>query len=53
MNQAKLLLANPELSITDISRSVGYTNTKTFYSTFKKYYKESPRSYQQRHLRRK
>jgi two-component system response regulator YesN len=53
MQQAKLLLANPEFSITDISHNVGYMNTKTFYSTFKKYYKESPRKYQQRYLRRK
>lgn len=53
MKRAKELLTDPRLSVTDISLQVGYHNAKTFYSTFKKYYNESPRSYQQRHLRRK
>ena len=46
MNQAKVLLANPALSINDVSRQLGYTSTKTFYSTFKKAFSQSPRNYQ-------
>ena len=53
MEQAKLLLTRPELSISEISRSVGYENTKTFYSTFKKAFSESPKNYRQRLLHRR
>lgn len=53
MKRAKELLCDPILTVAEVSQRVGYHNVKTFYSTFKKYYDESPRSYQQRHTRRK
>lgn len=52
MKRAKELLCDPILTVAEVSQRVGYHNVKTFYSTFKKYYDESPRSYQQRHTRR-
>lgn len=53
MKRAKELLTDPILTVAEISQRVGYHNVKTFYSTFKKYYNESPRSYQQRNAHRK
>lgn len=53
MKRAKELLTDPILTVAEVSQRVGYHNVKTFYSTFKKYYDESPRSYQQRNTRRK
>ena len=53
MKKAKELLTDPILTVAEISQRVGYHNVKTFYSTFKKYFNESPRSYQQRHTKRK
>ena len=53
MNQAKKLLCDPFLTVAEVSQRVGYHNVKTFYSTFKKYYGESPRSYQQHNTNRK
>ena len=53
MKQAKELLCDPILTVAEVSQRVGYHNVKTFYSTFKKFYNESPRSYQQRNTRQK
>ena len=53
MNRAKELLCDPFLTVAEVSQRVGYHNVKTFYSTFKKYYGESPRSYQQHNTNRK
>lgn len=53
MNRAKELLTDPILTVAEVSQRVGYNNTKTFYSTFRKYYGESPRSYQQHNTRHK
>ena len=43
MNRATELLANPELSISDISRSVGYTDPFIFSKMFKKIIGQSPK----------
>lgn len=53
MNRAKELLCDPFLTVAEVSQRVGYHNVKTFYSTFKKYYGESPRSYQQHNTNHK
>lgn len=53
MKRAKELLADPKLTMEEISQQVGYQNVKVFYRTFKRFYNDSPRSYQQRHLHRK
>lgn len=53
MEEAKKLLRNSSLSVSEISYRVGYPIPKNFYHAFKKYYNESPRSYQKRHLRMK
>ena len=47
MNKAYELLKNPELSIGDVSRSVGYVDPLTFSKTFKKYSGHSPKQYRE------
>lgn len=47
MNKAYELLKNPELSIGDVSRSVGYIDPLTFSKTFKKYNGSSPKQYRE------
>lgn len=42
MNHACQLLANPDLSITEIANSVGYQDPLTFSSAFKNYFHMSP-----------
>lgn len=53
MQKAKQLLADSTLTVAEIGYRVGYAIPKNFYSAFKKYYSESPRSYQKRKLDRK
>ncbi|HFU3946737.1 TPA: AraC family ligand binding domain-containing protein [Streptococcus suis] len=45
MNHACQLLANPDLSITEIANSVGYQDPLTFSSAFKNQYHQSPSDY--------
>lgn len=45
MAHAAYLLKNSNLSVTDISRKVGYPLSKNFHQAFKKYYSESPKSF--------
>lgn len=47
MNKAYELLKKLELSIGDISRSVGYIDPLTFSKTFKKYSGYSPKQYRE------
>lgn len=48
MNRAIELLRNPELTISDVSRSVGYTDPFLFSKMFKKVTGHSPRSSRKR-----
>ena len=50
MQEAKKLLCVSDLTVAEIGYRVGYAIPKNFYSAFKKYYNESPRSYQKRNL---
>ena len=50
MEEAKNLLRYSGLSVSEISYRVGYPIPKNFYQAFKKYYNESPRSYQKRNF---
>ena len=50
MQEAKKLLCSSGLTVAEIGYRVGYAIPKNFYSAFKKYYNESPRSYQRRNL---
>ncbi len=47
MNRAADLLGNPELSVSDISRSVGYNDPFLFSKMFKKVMGSSPRQYRE------
>lgn len=47
MQKSLDLLKNPDISIAEISNSVGYTDPLTFSSAFKKYYGISPSLYRQ------
>lgn len=47
MNRAAVLLRNPELSVSDISRSVGYNDPFLFSKMFKKMMGLSPRTYRE------
>jgi ligand-binding sensor domain-containing protein/signal transduction histidine kinase/DNA-binding response OmpR family regulator len=42
---AHILLSNTELSISEVAYQVGFNDPKYFSKTFKKFYKESPRTY--------
>lgn len=42
IEHSRRLLANTSMSISDIAQSVGYSDTKTFYSLFKRYTGYSP-----------
>lgn len=53
MLEAKKLLSDSGLTVAEIGYRVGYAIPKNFYSAFKKYYNESPRSYQKRNLHNK
>lgn len=48
MNKAAVLLANPQLSLSDIAASCGYSNTSYFRNTFLKYYGETPADYRKK-----
>lgn len=50
MIKAKELLASP-LTISDITLKVGYSSTRHFSKTFKKYYKQTPTSYREEHIK--
>lgn len=52
MREAKKLLASSQMTVAEIGYQVGYAIPKNFYSAFKKYYNESPRSYQKRNINR-
>ena len=47
MEQAKILLADPQNKIDDIALQVGYLNTSSFIRRFKQCYGISPRQYTQ------
>ncbi|WP_077432637.1 two-component regulator propeller domain-containing protein [Sphingobacterium sp. CZ-UAM] len=42
---AQILLSDSELSISEVAYQVGFNDPKYFSKTFKKFYKESPRTY--------
>lgn len=48
MGQAKVLLNNSTLSITQIAEYIGYENISTFSTAFSSYFKASPREYKKR-----
>lgn len=50
MQEARELLRRVDLSVAEIGYRVGYAIPNNFYGAFKKYYKESPRSYQKHQL---
>jgi YesN/AraC family two-component response regulator len=50
MNKAVELMANAELSIGDVARSVGYEDPLLFSKIFKKLKGESPRQYRHKHV---
>ncbi|MBS6196436.1 MAG: helix-turn-helix domain-containing protein [Clostridiales bacterium] len=52
LNQAAFLLTSTELSITDISLHVGYSNFSYFYRIFKKRYGSSPREFRRQSAHR-
>jgi signal transduction histidine kinase/AraC-like DNA-binding protein len=45
---AQILLNNSELSISEVAYQVGFNDPKYFSKTFKKFYKESPRTYMEK-----
>ena len=47
MNKARKALLNTDLTIQEISESIGYTNTNSFYKAYKRIFGESPRSTRQ------
>ncbi len=47
MNQARYLLNNTKLPVTDIIESIGYDNTSYFYRKFKEKYGMSPKEYRE------
>lgn len=47
MNKARKLLLSTELTIQEISESIGYTNTNSFYKAYRRIFGESPRSTRQ------
>ena len=49
IQQALLLLADPELSITEIAHATGYNDSSYFARVFKKEVGESPKAYRSRH----
>ena len=51
INIAKSLLDSTNMSITNISSAVGYSNIKFFRSTFKKYTNMTPRQYKNTHYK--
>lgn len=50
MKRAAVLLRNPELSVSDVSRSVGYIDPFLFSKMFKKVISASPRQYRETRL---
>lgn len=42
MEEARRLLARPDLSLTDVRKAVGYTGKSAFYSKFMSYFGETP-----------
>ena len=48
IQQALLLLVDPDLSITEIAHSVGYSDSSYFARVFKQEVGESPKVYRQR-----
>lgn len=53
LEEAALLLANPELKTKDISKSVGYENHKYFVNVFKQRFGCAPKEYRQKASRQK
>lgn len=47
MNKARKALLTTDLTIQEISESIGYTNTNSFYKAYKRIFGESPRSTRQ------
>ena len=47
MNRARKLLMSSDLTIQEISESIGYTNTNSFYKAYRRIFGESPRSTRQ------
>lgn len=47
MNKARTALLTTNLSIQEISESIGYTNTNSFYKAYRRIFGESPRSTRQ------
>ena len=47
MNKARQALLSTSLSIQEISESIGYTNTNSFYKAYRRIFGESPRSTRQ------
>ena len=47
MNQARKLLLTTNMTIQEISESIGYTNTNSFYKAYRRIFGESPRSTRQ------
>lgn len=45
MSRADHLLTNSDMSIADIAESLGYTDTRNFRQTFKKYFGQTPTDY--------
>jgi AraC family transcriptional regulator len=48
IEQAKMLLAQPELPVTEIAVALGFADTSTFSATFRKTTGEAPRDYRRR-----
>ena len=46
LEQARFLLANSDLSVTEVAFQVGYNSRQHFSSTFTKFYQQSPQAYQ-------
>ena len=45
MSRADHLLSNSDMSVADIAESLGYTDTRNFRQTFKKYFGQTPTDY--------
>lgn len=53
MDRSKTLLENPDLSITEISNSVGFTDPLAFSKTFKKFFGKTPSDFRRENNRLK
>lgn len=48
MSRADHLLSNSDMSVADIAESLGYTDTRNFRQTFKKYFGQTPTDYRRK-----